>query len=109
MPEDTPKRSPRKMVLGELAYYESLEEQFRDVEAKNVSKKSKVDILQDQSDRSLSRAIRAAMSPKIRFPAWVEEAEKEMFQKLHAFQNERNAIRSPRWEKELKTKFAKGT
>ena len=109
IPEDTPKRSSRKMKDGELEYYESLESDFRKAEAEKAAKKVTADDLQELCDRSLSRAIRRAISPKEWIPLEMEEIDAITLKRLHAFQDVRNSVPSPRWENELKAKFGKGT
>ena len=109
IPEDTPKRSSRKLKAGELAYYESLEADFRKAEADKAAKKAVADDLQELCDRSLSRAIRRAMNPEEHVPMEIEEIDVITLKRLHAFQDARNAVPSPRWENELKAKFGKGT
>lgn len=107
--EDTPRQSSRKMTVGEIEYYESLEAEFRLREAEKASTKAVVDELQAQCNRGLSRAIRNACSPESDVPVWVEEMEEALVRKFRAFQDARNAVPSPRWENELKAKFGKGT
>lgn len=109
IPEGTPRRSSRKLKTGELAYYESLEAEFRECEAKKVANKAVVDALHDLCDQSLSRAIRCAINPENRLPVELEEIEAITSKPLHDFQDTRNAVPSPRWENELKAKFGKGT
>jgi hypothetical protein len=109
IPEDTPKRSSRKMKAGELAYYESLEADFRKAEADKAAKRVMADDLQELCNRSLSRAIRRAMNPKEQLPVEIEKMDAITLKRLHAFQDVRNSVPSPRWENELKAKFGKGT
>jgi hypothetical protein len=93
------------MKDGELAYYESLEADFRKAEAEKASKRVMADDLQELCDRSLSRAIRRAMNPEEWIPMEIEEMDAITLKRLHAFQDARNAVPSPRWENELKAKF----
>jgi hypothetical protein len=105
IPEDTPKRSSRKMKDGELAYYELLEADFHKAEAEKGAKKVMADDLQALCDRSLSRAIRRAMNPEEWIPMEMEKMDAITLKRLHAFQDRRNAVPSLRWENELKAKF----
>ena len=109
IPECTPRRSSRKLKKGELAYYESLEADFRECEAKKAANKAVVDDLQHLCDQSLSRAIRRAIDPNERISVELEEIEAITLKRLHDFQDARSAVPSPRWENELKAKFGKGT
>jgi hypothetical protein len=104
-PEDTPKRSSRKMKVGELAYYQSLEVEFRQREAENMAKKAAIDNLQALSDRSLTQAIKGAIDPKNAIPSEFIEIEQSIVKSLYDFHDRRNAVPSPRWENELKAKF----
>lgn len=105
IPEDTPKRSSRKMKVGELAYYQSLEAEFRQREAENMAKKAAIDNLQALSDRSLTQAIKDAIDPKNAIPSEFVEIEQSIVKRLYDFHDRRNAVPSQRWENELKAKF----
>lgn len=109
IPENTPKRSSRKMKAGELAYYESLEAEFRKAEAEKAAKKHAVESLQALLNRRTSQALRIASDVNFAIPDQYKNAEEEMMKPLYDFQDKRNAVPSPRWENELKAKFGKGT
>lgn len=105
IPKDTPRKSRGTYKSGELAYYQSLEAEFRQREAANMAKTSAMGNLQVLSDRSLSQAIKEAIDPKNVIPPEFVEIEESLLKNLHGFQNRRNAVPSPRWENELKAKF----
>lgn len=109
IPENTPKRSSRKMKAGELAYYESLEAEFRKAEAEKAAKKDAIENLQALLDRRTSQALRTASDVNFTIPDEYKDAEEQMMKPLYDFQDKRNAVPSPRWENELKAKFGKGT
>jgi hypothetical protein len=105
IPEGTPRRSSRKLKAGELAYYESLEAEFRQREAESIAKKAAIDNLQALSDRSLTQTIKEAIDPKNAIPPEFVEIEESILKSLRDFQDRRNAVSSPRWENELNAKF----
>lgn len=109
IPENTPRRASRKMKTGELAYYESLEAEFRKAEAEKASKKDTIENLQTLLDRHTSLSLRIASDANFAIPDQYKDAEEEMMKPLYDFQDKRNAVPSPRWENELKAKFGKGT
>jgi len=104
-PKDTPRKSRGTYKSGELAYYESLEAEFKQREAKNMAKKAAIDNLQGLCDRSLTQAIKDAIDPKNAIPPEFVEIEESILKRLRDFQDKRNAVPSPRWENELKAKF----
>jgi hypothetical protein len=109
IPRNTPKKSKGTYKSGELRYYQSLEAEFRQREAKKMAKTSTIDNLQALSDRSLTQAIKEAIDPKNAIPPECLEIEESILKNLYGFQDRRNAVPSPRWENELKAKFGKGT
>lgn len=109
IPKNTPKRSSRKMKVGELAYYQSLEAEFRKAEAEKAAKKDAIDNLQVLQDRHTSFALRRLVDPNFAIPEQFADFENQKMQPLYDFQDKRNAVPSPRWENELKAKFGKGT
>ena len=109
IPRNTPRRAASKMKIGELAYYESLEAEFKKQEAKKAANKDAVESLQALQDRHTSLALRMAIDPNFAIPDQYADFEKERMQALYDFQDLRNAVPSPRWENELKAKFGKCT
>lgn len=109
IPENTPQRAASKMKVGELAYYESLEAEFRKAEAEKASKRDAIENLQALLDRRTSQALRIASDANFTIPDEYKNAEEKMMKPLYDFQDGRNAVPSPRWENELKAKFGKGT
>ena len=109
IPRDTPKKSKGTYKSGELRYYQSLEAEFIQREAKKMAKTSTIDNLQALSDRSLTQAIKEAIDPKNAIPPECLEIEESILKNLYGFQDRRNAVPSPRWENELKAKFGKCT
>lgn len=109
IPHDTPKRASRKMKAGELAYYETMAEEFKQKEVERASKKDTIEDLQATLDQRISFAIQRRHAPHFdSFEPLVEE-DSECLKRLHEFYDKRNAVPSPRWENELKAKFGKGT
>jgi len=109
IPKGTPRQSSRKMKSGELAYYESLEAEFKKAEAEKAAKMDAIENLQALLDRHTSHALRHASDANFAIPDQYIDFEKERMKPLYEFQDKRNAVPSPRWENELKAKFGKGT
>jgi hypothetical protein len=105
IPKDTPRKSRGTYKSGELAYYQSLEAEFRQREADNMAKKAAIDNLQALSDRSLTQAIKEAIDPKNAIPPEFVEIEESIVKSLRDFQDRRNGVPSARWQNELKAKF----
>ena len=95
IPKDTPRKSRSTYKAGELSYYESLEAEHR-------AKTNVIDDLQALADRRLSQVLKDAIDPQ---PDEFKKNEHCRFKNLYDFQDRRNAVPSPRWEKELKAKF----